>query len=456
MVQGEQSSREEKEIVPYNSRMACSQIITFNPVVKENSACRRNYYKFLEEIVRFGGWDKKKYVCAQLSFYNKILVENTGEGSNGSDWKDMKYFIPFDLLAILGYCKTWIQSAKMVRVRLYMSNLLKYSIDEQRYLRTVLELPFRNQNFYLLKSDPVMCKYKHYVDTVIANIGFIRKKPYRILVTATMSAGKSTFINALTGKEICNVRNTACTGRIHTIIAKPYEDGYIGMLDHEYCMDAVDDKLKDESRWNGLNKVTVSSYFHGILEGRRIVLYDTPGVNYSQNHVHTFITQQMISAKEYDQLVYLIDAAQMGTVDNNVHLEYVRNNAVGKRIIFVLNKIDVVNNNDDNLFLMIKHCKQELKEAGFPNSVLCPVSSKAACLAKKSENEKLSKIEERELKFLMEFFMELNLSDYYESVYQYARVMDSKESWKQLCKYCGIKYIEQMIDIFSIRLNHLL
>lgn len=441
--------------MPYNKGMACSQIIAFNPVMEATSACRREYYEVLEKIIRFGGWDKKKYVHAQLSFYHKILVENVDEDSSVNDWKEeLKYFIPFDILAILGYRKKWIQSRRMMRVRIYMSSLLQYSMAEQRYLRTVFELPFRNQNFYLLKSSQIMCKYTHYINTVIVNTKFVRKKPYRILVTATMSAGKSTFINALAGKKICKVQNTACTGRIHKIVEKPYEDGYNSIYDNEFCMDAAEDRLTDDSRWDALDNVIVSAYFHGILAGMRLVLYDTPGINYSQNYMHRYLTQKMICTKEYDQLIYLMDATQLGTLDNQSYLKYIKKNAVGKRIVFILNKIDAVYGNDENIFLLIEHCIQELNEAGFQNPVLCPVSAKAAWLAKKSENEKLSRAEKRELDLLTEYFIELGLPDFYESSYPYVRVIDSRESRKQLCKNCGIKYVEQMINIFSMGLEH--
>ena len=71
-------------------------------------------------------------------------------------------------------------------------------------------------------------------------------KPYNILITATMSAGKSTLINSLIGKNISLMQNMACTSKIHTIISKPLEDGVSSEYDHDLSMAAsIEDLLSD-------------------------------------------------------------------------------------------------------------------------------------------------------------------------------------------------------------------
>lgn len=62
----------------------------------------------------------------------------------------------------------------------------------------------RQKNSHTDKTVPVQSKqneaYQH------TNI-FSTPTPYQILVTATMSAGKSTLINAIIGQNICKSQN---------------------------------------------------------------------------------------------------------------------------------------------------------------------------------------------------------------------------------------------------------
>lgn len=54
---------------------------------------------------------------------------------------------------------------------------------------------------------------------------FINKKIKHVLIVATMSAGKSTLVNALVGHKINQVRSTACTSIVHRIYNKPTHEG---------------------------------------------------------------------------------------------------------------------------------------------------------------------------------------------------------------------------------------
>lgn len=140
-----------------------------------------------------------------------------------------------------------------------------------------------------------------------------------------MSAGKSTFINSLTGKNICRSQNMACTSKIHMIINKAYEDGYSYEYDHDLVMTAGSEELLIDNELNKTDMIYVGTEFNGYLEKQRIIINDSPGVNYSENIEHRDITRKLINSGKYDLLVYIMNATQLGTDDDAEHLDYVKN-----------------------------------------------------------------------------------------------------------------------------------
>ncbi len=58
--------------------------------------------------------------------------------------------------------------------------------------------------------------------------------------------------------------------------------------------------------------ITYASY-NGRLSEQRIVICDSPGINYSGELKHMQITDQMISSESYQMIIYLTNATQLGT-----------------------------------------------------------------------------------------------------------------------------------------------
>ena len=58
-----------------------------------------------------------------------------------------------------------------------------------------------------------------------ADIEFRSKPLKKVLVVATMSAGKSTLINALIGNKINKVASTVCTNKIRLVYNKQSKEG---------------------------------------------------------------------------------------------------------------------------------------------------------------------------------------------------------------------------------------
>lgn len=273
---------------------------------------------------------------------------------------------------------------------------------------------------------------------------FIETDSYKILVTATMSAGKSTFINALTGKNICLSRNMACTSKLHSIVSKPFDTDFT--FEYDYALSIVANREKDPDIAD--KTVVRTVYYEGILAGQRLIINDSPGVNFSGDAEHKQITDQMISAGNYQLMVYLMNATQLGTEDENAHLEFVKEHIGDKAILFVINKIDALNEDEEDIEEIAQTQIKRLEAMGFKKPLVCPVSARAGFLAKKAEKEELTRIERRERNNMEDKFEQMNIVDYYTKYFPDITVPDSEDEDRQLLKTCGISYIETIIKAF--------
>ena len=213
---------------------------------------------------------------------------------------------------------------------------------------------------------------------------FFEKPLKRILITANMSAGKSTLINALIGKKINKTKNEACTAKIHYIYNKPFEDGMSYEWDYALDLDADNKTLMDDNALNTTSDICVGTYFRLTRKSdKRICLIDTPGVNSFENTSHRDVTEKIITESKYDMLVYVMNAENSGTFDDRKHLSFVLENVQDKPIVFVINKLDTFSKDEDDIGEIILSAEKELLEIGFENPIICPLSAYAAILAKK-------------------------------------------------------------------------
>lgn len=277
------------------------------------------------------------------------------------------------------------------------------------------------------------------------NMRFLKKPLMRIMVTANMSAGKSTFINVLAGKNISLSRTMACTAKIHSIVSKPYEDGYEYEYDHDLVLEAGPEELLWDNALNASDRIIASTYYDSALGGSRLLIDDSPGVNYFGDAEHKEISRLWIQRQDYDLLIYLMDATQLGTTDDAEHLEFVKKNAGRKKVLFVMNKIDAFDIEEEDVESVIQRQREHLEQIGFKNPSICPVSSKAGWLAKRYENGKLARFEQKEFDVLADKFEQMRLPEYYQKYFPKVDVLDSKGKGEELLKNCGIAYIEQII-----------
>lgn len=429
---------------------ASTQIILFNPILNKSIDTRIQYFVYLKKLIKVVKWDKRKYTKAQTRFYKEILCDKENVNVDVYNKKcffdpSFCYLLPYDLSVMLGFHSKIIKSDK---TKIIISKIISdFNLPSEcaSFLSSEFEAALGNSSAWenVLKSKWIK-EFRPYLNLVRQNIVFMRTRPFNILVTATMSAGKSTLINSLVGKNISLMQNMACTSKIHTIISKPIEDGITSEYDHDFVIGASSDDLLCDNQENTSYKITVGTFFHGELGGKRIILYDSPGVNSSENEEHTEISRRMIKSRKYKLMIYVLNATQLGTTDEEQHLEIVRQRLGNIRIIFVMNKSDQLISEDDNFLDSIESQRNFLISKGFKDPLICPVSSRAAYLVKKSKIQELSKMERREMENFMDKFELERLSDYYENNLGCPHISSDNEE-DMLFVNCGFANFEKLI-----------
>ena len=430
--------------------LAISQIVINNPIIKDCEKTKEEYLRRLKKYLSIGGWSRRKYEAAELAAYQKIIMENIDiDEKNFHEIEFYKYYILFDLIHILAYEIDRIPKEKIKKVK--KQYLLDFPLEKEEkiILNKIFSSGYKNgKRIRNLEKDSRLQQEKKYLDLIKKNLEFINKNPFKIMVTATMSAGKSTFINSLTGKNICLAQNMACTSKIHYIMNKPYEDGYSYEYDHDLVMTAGKEELLNDNELNTTDKIVVSTHFGEELGKQRIVINDSPGVNYSGDKDHKKITDHMLESRDYQLLIYVMNATQLATNDEDEHLEFIKNTIGRTPVIFVINKIDALNEEEENILEIIEKQVEYLKKKGFKKPVVCPISSKAGYLAKQFDVRSFSESEIFELYNYIGKFERMKLSKYYKKYFCDIEVKDEQEATKNLLKTCGIKYIQEIINAY--------
>lgn len=281
------------------------------------------------------------------------------------------------------------------------------------------------------------------------NREYVENEPIKIIITANMSAGKSTLLNALVGKKVNKTQNAACTAKIHNILNKPFEDGLCYELDYLLELDADYETLMDDNTDNQSPEITVGTHFRTVgTNSKRTWFIDTPGVNSSQNVEHKLLTEKVICNANADLLIYLLNGENIGTDDDRRHLLFVLEHYHGK-ILFVVNKLDRFKNKEDSINETLKTVIEDLISIGFESPNVVPVSSYAAYLAKLNIfSEPLDEDEQDEFELMSRKMKkpEYQLNRYYPEEIKAAVTIESGDENHQLLLHSGILHLERIIN----------
>ena len=214
---------------------------------------------------------------------------------------------------------------------------------------------------------------------------------FEVLVMGTMSAGKSTLLNAMLGIDLLPSCNEACTSIVYCL------EDHDGM-DEFRCRAVVAESITDWqpatpevlSGWNtgGLcSNVEVEGDMPFIKNlGARLVLYDTPGPNNSRDERHAQVLRNMMQNQEYGLVIFLLSGTNVSTTDESILLAelqklYKKSSRSKKEILFVLNKVDEIDEgNGESLQQLMANVKSYLKDVGFANPTVIPTMAHAAKL----------------------------------------------------------------------------
>lgn len=422
-----------------NEYFISSLDLSNHPIKDSKAKIKRKYYYTLKLLLEQINSDE--YILQRVKQYEKFLIKEEEDNTLNFDslmnsmikcrlrpWnKKYKYYIFCDLALIL-LNKNYIENALQIICK-YTNSYHKNQLEK---LYEILTKPGSDITEF--------SSMKNLIQQYWENEEFFKKKELRIIVTANMSAGKSTLINALVGKHIVKSAQEACTRNTCYIFNKAFEDNNIHLDTPKLIMDVERKDLKNYE-WN--KSVSVASYFRNFDENkRRICIIDTPGVNSSMNRSHGKITRKTIKEENYDILLYVLNANKLGTDEEIYYLKWIFENVKNKKILFILNKLDEFHNSEDNIQDSINGVKNDLINLGYENPIICPLSAYYALLLKKKYyDNSLTEDEEDEYKFYLKKFKngEYDLSKYYKDKYE------AKNEFDLNSIKCGIYNLEKII-----------
>jgi GTPase SAR1 family protein len=236
------------------------------------------------------------------------------------------------------------------------------------------------------------------------------RQTFDVLVLATMSAGKSSFINALVGRSLLPAANEATTACLTSIAHRRSATSFRGICYSEAGDKLVtwpDASLEEVRAWNAdtqVRQIHLSGKFRAHLPtGAGLVLHDTPGPNNSQDERHGELMLDAIRRVPFKLLCYVLNAEQLGIWDDRKLLEQLRE-LLARRpkrpLVFILNKVDLLDpERGEDLAGSVGKAKRYLEGLGFANPVIVPTMANIALYARKAMHaEPLTRVERARLR----------------------------------------------------------
>lgn len=225
---------------------------------------------------------------------------------------------------------------------------------------------------------------------VVKAFNMAKSSDFEVNVVATMSAGKSTLINALLRQKLMPAKQEACTATITEIkdtdgecfTAKVYDaDGTLIQTHPELTFEIMEKLNSNPS----VSKIRAEGNIPFVSsEDVSLVLVDTPGPNNSRDPEHRAATYRMLSESSKAVVLYILNATQLAVNDDYNLLSHVADSmrVGGKqsrdRFIFVVNKLDEFKKGEDSVDAAIAKARDYLKDNGIENANIYPASALTA------------------------------------------------------------------------------
>jgi len=225
---------------------------------------------------------------------------------------------------------------------------------------------------------------------VIKAFNLAKSSDFEVNVVATMSAGKSTLINALMRQKLMPAKQEACTAIITEIKDNDSSnfsttvynsDGQAIQQYPELTFEIMESLNSNPS----VSKIRTEGNIPFVTaEDVSLVLVDTPGPNNSRDPEHKAATYRMLSESSKTVVLYIMNATQLAVNDDYNLLRYVADSMKvgGKqsrdRFIFVVNKLDDFKKGEDSIEAAIKKVRDYLRDNGIENPNIYPASALTA------------------------------------------------------------------------------
>lgn len=225
---------------------------------------------------------------------------------------------------------------------------------------------------------------------VVKAFNMAKSSDFEVNVVATMSAGKSTLINALLRQKLMPAKQEACTATITEIkdndadhfMAKVYDTSGNLIQTHPELSFEIMDSLNSNPE---VSKIHVKGNIPFVTsEDVSLVLVDTPGPNNSRDPEHKAATYRMLSESSKTVVLYILNATQLAVNDDYNLLSHVADSMKvgGKqsrdRFIFVVNKLDDFKKGEDSIEAAITKVRDYLRDNGIENANIYPASALTA------------------------------------------------------------------------------
>jgi small GTP-binding protein len=205
---------------------------------------------------------------------------------------------------------------------------------------------------------------------------------FHLVVVGEFNHGKSSFVNALLGREALPVGVTPTTAAIHHLTYAEVPNATVVFADKSR-KPLPFEEVRSFAVGGGKDAAAVDHLevgYPATLLREGIVLVDTPGVN-DLSHQRADITYSYIPRA--DAVLFLLDAGQILKESERVFLQEKLLKASRDKIVFVITKWDILSSSERTEALA--YAKAQL--AGLhENPVLFPVSAETALAGKQGES----------------------------------------------------------------------
>lgn len=214
-----------------------------------------------------------------------------------------------------------------------------------------------------------------------------KSSDFEVCVVATMSAGKSTLINAMLGDKLMPSKQEACTAIITRIKdnekasrwkAEVYDKENHHLATYNNVSYDLMGKLNNDENVSEIHMTGNIPFVSA--EDTSLVLIDTPGPNNARNPDHRRVQNEFLSKSSKSLVLYIMEGT-FGNDDDNRLLDQVASSMQvgGKqskdRFLFVINKMDDRRKEDGEITDTLGRIRAYLKEHGIENPNLFPAAA---------------------------------------------------------------------------------